>query len=222
MPLATALSSWPRDFVPQRDRHVQPCQLLAPPVHRTPSRCRPCTAAAVVSMPPSVGPRRPAAPGARARPVPWPPPDPPGRRRPPAPCSGPGPSADSRPDIEAVEFVTAPGLDYAGDDRVPVVADHARLIAQQAGADPVRLVGPQPCDQVRVGDLSPGHLDQVGGPVGQRRLRRSRVHHAALQDHRDRPPTHLPSPLHRRPDLTAELNAEARLGVQVGPGRRTE
>ena len=109
--------------------------------------------------------------------------------------------------------MAAAGLDHAGDDRVPVVADHAGLVAQQAGADPVWLPVALPRDQVRIGDLRPCHLRQVGGPVVQRPLRLPGVHHAALQDHRD-------GAGHRGPDLPAQLDAVPRLSMQIRPGSR--
>ena len=176
----------------------------------TPSRCRPWTRAAVVSMPPSSGPRSARktrcprlgqhAGGFQA-----------GRPAADDQHRAGGLIGDGR--VAVVELVAAAGLDDAGDDRIPVVPHHAGLVAQQAGADSFRLAAAQPRDQVRIGDLRPGHLRQIGGPVVQRPLRLPRVDHAALQGHGD-------GSAYRGPDLPAQLGARARLGMQVGPGRR--
>ena len=112
-----------------------------------------------------------------------------------------------------VELMAAAGLDDAGDDRIPVVPDHAGLVAQQAGADSFRLAAAQPRDQVGIGDLRPGHLGQIGGPVVQCPLRLRRVDDTALQGHGH-------GSAYRGADLPAQLDARARLGMQVGPGRR--
>ena len=71
---------------------------------------------------------------------------------------------------------------------------------------PARSMG----DQAGVGDLRPGHLDQVGHPVRQGLLGHVGIDHAALQDHGD------PSG-GRRSHGPAQLDVGGRRGVGVGP-----
>ena len=71
-----------------------------------------------------------------------------------------------------VGLVAAAGLAHAAHDGVAVVADVTGLVAQDAWPDPVWRARPDQRHQAGVGDLCPGHLDQVGRPAVQRRLAR--------------------------------------------------
>ena len=101
------------------------------------------------------------------------------------------------PDGRVVSTVSWPtaGLAHAADDRVAVVTDVAGLVAEDARPDPVGLPGADRRHQPGVGDLGPGHLDQVGHPVVEGRLR--------PRPGRRHCPAAPPGPARRRPPASA-------------------
>ncbi len=112
-------------------------------------------------------------------------------------------------------LVARTGLAHATDQRIAVVPDPAGLVAQDARAD---LGGATVADlghERRVGDQGPGHLDQVGRPVGQRALGHAHLDHAPLQH--DREPA-TGSPAHGRAQVPVHPGRGVGIG-SVGGGR---
>ena len=109
-------------------------------------------------------------------------------------------------------LVAAAGLAHAAHHRVAVVPDMAGLVAEDAGPHPGAVAAAHQGHQARLGDLGPGHLDQVGRPVVEGGLGHRRVDDAALQ--------HDGGPAGRRlSHLAAQPEVEGGLGVGCRGGR---
>ena len=126
-----------------------------------------------------------------------------------------------RLDGRVLGLMAAARVTDAGDDGVAVVAYPAGLVAQDARPDPLGVAAPQLGHQVRVGDLCPGHLDQVGAAAVQRRLGAGRIDNAALQRHVHRGRCRLRGDCgaDRGADHPGQLQVEHRRGMPVGPIR---
>jgi hypothetical protein len=76
----------------------------------------------------------------------------------------------SRVPVGIFRLAAAAGLAHAGHDRVARVAHLTGLVAADAGADALVLVGGQLRHQVRVGDLGARHLHGIADTVADRPL----------------------------------------------------
>ncbi len=111
--------------------------------------------------------------------------------------------------------MAAAGLSHAAHQGVAVVPHPAGLVAEDAGPHPLGRARTHQVHQAGLGDLGPGHLDQVGDARGDGLLCHVRVDHAALED--DRHPAGS-----RVPHGSAQGEVGRRRGMGVWPvgGRR--
>ena len=84
----------------------------------------------------------------------------------PAPTTRTSPGIPSEPSVGgSFGLVPAAGLAHAAHDGVAVVPHPTGLVAEDARPGPRRIAGPHQPDQSGLGDLGPGHLDEVADAV---------------------------------------------------------